>query len=90
MYWQPLVQAIEPDAYFAYLWSPGETGADLYDETVGQTLVEFRLEPSEQGTILTIRESGFASLPADRRLESFTRNTQGWDAQVNNIGAYVQ
>ncbi len=90
VHWQTLVTAMDPKHYFAYLWSPGETGADLYDESVGKTLVEFTLTPTEQGTQLTIRESGFASLPPDMQHQSFTRNTQGWDGQVENITAYME
>ncbi len=90
VHWQTLVKHLEPQRYFAYLWSPGETGADLYDTSVGQTMVEFTLAPTDTGTRLTIRESGFASLPANMQLQSFKRNTQGWDAQVENITAYVE
>lgn len=87
--WQKLIKAIDPPGYFAYAWSPGDTGADILNDDVGQTLVEFSLEPAGQGTLLTIRESGFASLPDDYRERSFRRNTEGWDAQVDNIKRYV-
>ena len=90
MVWQQLIKAIEPERYFAYVWSPGDTGAHLFDEDAGQTLVEFTLAPCDVGTHLTIRESGFASLPDDWRGHSFQRNTEGWNAQVENITAYVE
>ena len=88
--WQKLITAIEPQHYFAFEWSPGEGGADLFSEQVGKTLVEFTLQVSEQGCHLEIKEIVFAGLPADAGLKSFQLNTQGWDAQVDNIIAYVQ
>ena len=88
--WQKLIKAMEPERYFAYAWSPGSRGADLLDEAAGQTLVEFTLAPTADGTHLTIRESGFASLPDDWREHSFQCNTEGWNAQVENITAYVE
>lgn len=89
---QILVKAMEPESYFAYNWSPRNDGrgADLFDSEVGQTLVEFSLKESDNGTHLTIRESGFATLPIEYRDGSFTRNTQGWNAQVENIRSYVE
>jgi hypothetical protein len=53
------------------------------------TLVEFRLEKIEAGTLLTVTESGFENLPADRRLEAFRMNEAGWTEQLKNIGSYV-
>ena len=91
--WQKLITAIEPEKYFAFEWSPGETGADLYSEQAGKTLVEFTLRASGEmgeGCQLVIRESGFASLPADAGRKSFELNTHGWDAQVGNITTYVE
>ena len=86
--WQKLIKAIEPKTYFAFAWSPGDTGADILDDEVGQTLVEFHLKPAAQGSHLTIRETGFASLPEAYRSESMRLNTEGWNAQVVNIQAY--
>jgi uncharacterized protein YndB with AHSA1/START domain len=53
------------------------------------TLVEFRLEPSGQDTVLTIVESGFDQIPAARRAEAFRMNEGGWTGQVRNIERYV-
>ena len=54
------------------------------------TLVEFRLEPTETGTRLTITESGFAAIPEPRGLEVLRRNSGGWDEQAKNIAAHVE
>jgi uncharacterized protein YndB with AHSA1/START domain len=54
------------------------------------TLAEFRLEPTEIGTRLTVTESGFDSLPAERRAENYRGNEQGWAEQMGNIKAYAE
>ena len=54
------------------------------------TLVEFILEPSGNGSKLTIRESGFEKLPEDKRLQAFRDNQSGWDAQTQNIKDFVE
>ena len=89
---QILVKSMEPESYFAYSWSPRNDGrgADVFDSEVGQTLVEFSLEAVGDSTHLTIRESGFATLPESYRGGSFKRNSEGWSAQVESIKAYVE
>jgi hypothetical protein len=51
--------------------------------------VEFRLEETPTGTLLTLTESGFDQIPAARRLEAFRRNDGGWTEQMKNIEKYV-
>ena len=53
------------------------------------TLVEFTLEEIPGGTLLTITESGFDAIPAERRDEAFRMNDNGWTGQSKNIAAYV-
>jgi len=86
--WQAIVQKMEPERLFSFTWPHSfEPDADIFKEPT--TLVEFRLEPIEGGTRLTLIESGFESLPADIRLESFRRNDGGWTEQMKNIESYV-
>ncbi len=89
--WQKRIRAMEPARYFAYSWSPGVEGrgAHQLNDEVGETLVEFTLQATAEGTHLTIRESGFRSLPHGVGELSHRRNTQGGDAQVENISAYI-
>jgi hypothetical protein len=54
-----------------------------------QTLVEFRLEATAQGTRLTVTESGFEKIPAGRRPEAFRMNEGGWAQQMKNIERHV-
>lgn len=84
-----VVERIEPERYFAYRWHPNavDSGADYSSEPT--TLVEFRLEEVEGGTLLTIVESGFERIPLSRRAEAFRANEQGWAAQVQNVERHV-
>ena len=51
------------------------------------TLVEFRLQPIASGTRLTVVESGFDDLSAERREEALRMNDGDWDEQMGNIFA---
>src|SRR6266705_2096609 len=53
------------------------------------TLVEFRLEKTATGTLLTLTESGFDKVPAGRRAEAYRMNDGGWTQQVENIDTQV-
>jgi hypothetical protein len=54
------------------------------------TLVEFRLQPKGERTLLTLIESGFDKIPAARRAEAFRMNDQGWTQQMQNIRQHVE
>ncbi|MEM7003693.1 MAG: SRPBCC family protein [Pseudomonadota bacterium] len=86
--WQKRIKRIQPETYFAYEWSAGDTGADMFDPEAPRTLVEFTLTATDAGTRLEIHESGFAELPEDMALRAFRLNNGGWDSQVNNIQAF--
>ena len=84
-----LVQKIEPERLFSYTWHPYaiDPKVDYSDEI--PTLVEFRLEPTDKGTLLTVIESGFDRLPSSRRAEAFRMNDGGWAQQIKNIESHV-
>src|SRR5438105_953746 len=83
------VERIEPEHRFAYRWHP--YAVDPAKDYSGEptTLVEFRLEEADGGTLLIISESGFDQIPAARRDEAFRMNDGGWTAQAANIKGYV-
>jgi uncharacterized protein YndB with AHSA1/START domain len=87
--WEAVVQKMEPERLFSFAWHPYsiDPNADYSNET--PTLVEFRLEESTGGTVLTVIESGFDKIPANRRLEAFRRNETGWTEQIKNIASHV-
>jgi uncharacterized protein YndB with AHSA1/START domain len=83
------VERIEPERYLAYRWHPYavDPGADYSHEPM--TLVEFRLDETGEGTVLTIVESGFDRIPLARRAEAFRMNENGWTEQTRNIERHV-
>jgi len=84
-----LVERIDPERYFAYRWHPYaiDTAVDYSAEPT--TLVEFKLEEADGGTVLTIVESGFDRIPLGRRPEAFRMNEKGWTGQIKNLTTYV-
>lgn len=83
------VERVEPERVMAFRWHPYpiEPGVDYSNET--PTLVEFRLDEAEGGTLLTVTESGFDKIPSHRRAEAFRMNDAGWVEQLKNIERYV-
>ena len=87
--WEATVQKIEPERLFSFTW-PQSKSLDSPDYTnAPTTLVEFRLEKTLTGTLLTLTESGFDKLPPDWRLDAFRRNDGGWTEQMKNIEKHV-
>jgi uncharacterized protein YndB with AHSA1/START domain len=84
-----LIERIQPERLFSYRWHPYAIDAKVDYSAEPTTLVEFRLDDAEGGTLLTIVESGFDRLPASRRAEAFRMNESGWTGQAKNIERYV-
>jgi uncharacterized protein YndB with AHSA1/START domain len=85
-----VIERIEPETLFSYRWHPYaiDPKADYSGEAM--TLVEFRLKEVAGGTSLTIVESGFDKIPAQRRDEAFRMNDHGWQMQTDNIKGHVE
>jgi uncharacterized protein YndB with AHSA1/START domain len=84
------VERVEPERYFSFRWIPYGIDAEVDPENEPTTLVEFRLEPIQEGTLLSIVESGFDRIPAHRRARAFRMNEGGWAAQTENVRKYVE
>jgi uncharacterized protein YndB with AHSA1/START domain len=84
-----LVERVEPERLFSYRWHPYAVDPSVDYSSEPTTLVEFRLEEAEGGTVLTIVESGFDRVPLARRAEAFRMNEQGWTEQTRNIERHV-
>jgi uncharacterized protein YndB with AHSA1/START domain len=87
--WEAVVQKMEPERLFSFTWHPYAVDPALDYSQETPTLVEFRLETSPTGTLLTLTESGFDKIPINRRQEAFRRNEGGWTEQLKNIEKYV-
>ena len=84
-----VIQQIEPERHFSFTWHPYAVDPNTDYSSEAPTLVEFRLEPTERGTLLTLTESGFENIPTHRRLQAFRMNNGGWDQQMENIERHV-
>jgi uncharacterized protein YndB with AHSA1/START domain len=87
--WQVVIQKMESERLFSFTWHPYavDPNTDYSQET--PTLVEFGLEETAAGTLLTLTESGFEKIPAHRRAEALRMNEGGWTQQMKNIENHV-
>jgi uncharacterized protein YndB with AHSA1/START domain len=85
--WQ--IVAVEPQRRLAFRWHPYavEEGIDYSQEPT--TLVEFALAETPDGVLLTIVESGFDAIPAERRAAAIEANSGGWEKQTELVQKYV-
>jgi uncharacterized protein YndB with AHSA1/START domain len=83
-----LVDRVEPMRLLSFRWHPGIVERSDWD-TEPTTLVEFLLEAVPEGTLLTVTESGFDSIPLERRAKAFTENAEGWTHQMTLIAKYL-
>lgn len=83
------IERIAPEHLFSFRWHPYAIDPNIDYSQEPMTLVEFRLEPTDGGTRLTIVESGFDQIPEARRAEAFRMNEGGWAAQAKSIEDHV-
>ena len=91
MKWRSTVERMDAPHAFVFTWPHPDDPADegsLIDAP--ETRVEFRLETVPEGTRLTIVESGFESIPEDKRATYMRRNEGGWETQTGNVKKYVE
>ncbi len=78
-----------PYTYFAFRWVSGSVliphgfRGDVLQNP--NTLVEFMLAEVSDGTSVTLKESGFTSLPADQQEQAHKDNTGGWDYMMDRL-----
>jgi uncharacterized protein YndB with AHSA1/START domain len=87
--WECKVVAMEPEKRFAFTWHPYAINPQVDYAKEQPTLVEFKLEPRDSGTHLTLIESGFCGLPKERQTEALRMNDGGWTEQMKNIAVYL-
>lgn len=87
--WEAVVQKMEAERLFSFTWHPHAIDPKIDYSKETPTLVEFRLEKTASGTLLTVTESGFDKIPVGRREEALRKNEGGWTAQMKNIESYV-
>jgi uncharacterized protein YndB with AHSA1/START domain len=87
--WRATVKDMQPHRLFSFTWHPYAVDPNVDYSTETPTLVEFRLQPLEHGTLLVITESGFDKIPPHRQIEALRMNDQGWTEQLQNIATHV-
>ena len=88
--WESVTERMEHERLFAFSWPPSAIDPDTTYSDDAKVVVEFRLQPSEKGTRLTITETGFLQFPESKRLQVLRDNKQGWDTQARNVAAHVE
>ncbi len=87
--WNVTIDQVKPESFLSFRWHPYAVDAAVDYSGEPTTLVEFLLEETDEGTLLTVVESGFDGIPLARRAEAFGMNERGWSEQLNNIARYV-
>ncbi len=84
-----VIERMEPERLLSFRWplDAVEPGVEYSNEPT--TLVVFELKDVDGGTLLSVVESGFDSIPRARRLDAFRSNSGGWDEQMKNIDRHV-
>jgi uncharacterized protein YndB with AHSA1/START domain len=83
------VEKVDKERLLSFRWHPYDVDPSLDTSSEPMTLVEFQLEETAQGTLLTVVESGFDKVPPARRAKAFEMNDQGWSEQMKNIERHV-
>ena len=84
-----LIERMEPERLLSWRWHPHAVDPSVDYSQEPTTLVVFELKEVEGGTLLSVVESGFDSIPPSRRLEAFHMNSAGWDEQLKSIEKHV-
>jgi uncharacterized protein YndB with AHSA1/START domain len=74
---------------FSFEWHPYPIDLNRDYSAERRTLVEFHLRPMSKGTRLTVIETGFDGLPADRAAQAYAGNSEGWDNQLRKIAKHL-
>jgi len=84
------VERMDKERLFSFRWHPYAIDPKVDYGKEPTTLVEFRLAEQDGGTLLTVVESGFDRIPAERRALAFRMNSGGWDAQAESLRRHVE
>lgn len=74
----------------SWRWHPGMPDPNLDYSKEPMTCVQFRLEETAGGTVVTVTESGFDKISLTRRAGVFAQNDEGWREQLLNLDGYVR
>lgn len=84
-----IIDRLEPERLFSWRWHPGMPRKDVDYSKEPMTTVMFRLEDHDDGTLVTVEETGFDAIPLSRRSGVFKDNEQGWKIQMESLSNHV-
>jgi uncharacterized protein YndB with AHSA1/START domain len=84
-----VIDRMEPQRLLSWRWHPAAVEPSVDYSKEPRTLVVFELKDVEDGTLLSVIESGFDGVPPSRRQEAFRMNSGGWTEQMKNIAKHV-
>ena len=84
-----VVERVEPETLLSYRWHPYAIDAAVDYSREQRTLVTFTLKEVHDGTLLTVTETGFDNVPAERRATAYDKHTGGWEQQLKNIDRHA-
>jgi len=84
-----VIDRIEPEKVFSFRWHPGAVDPKVDYSSEPMTLVTFTLDEADGGILVTVTESGFDRLPAERRAKALAGNAEGWAMVVTLLDTYV-
>jgi uncharacterized protein YndB with AHSA1/START domain len=84
------VTEMSPPRRFVWQWHPGEVDRNVDYSREPRTTVTFTLEPTETGTRLSVKETGFDEISLARRAKVYGDNSQGWTEVLGWLQRYVE
>jgi uncharacterized protein YndB with AHSA1/START domain len=81
---------LTPPRRFVWQWCPGAVDPKIDYSKEPRTTVTFTLEPSGEGTRLTVTETGFEAVNLSRRAKVFEDNSGGWTEVLRWFKEYVE
>ncbi len=80
------VEVVDEPRTFAFSW---DVGADD-DGTIWSTKVTFTLDEEAGRTVVTVVESGLATLPDDLHERTLRENASGWEGELADLERYLE
>jgi uncharacterized protein YndB with AHSA1/START domain len=90
MRWPVRIVEMMPPRRLVWLWHPGQIDSAVDYSKEPMTTVTFTVEPSGQGTRLTVSETGFDELSLERRAAALMANTEGWTEVLASLQRHVE
>jgi uncharacterized protein YndB with AHSA1/START domain len=83
------IEKMEPEKLFSFRWHPAAVDPNYDYSSEPTTLIEFVMEKTPDGVLLTVTESGFDQIPLKRRAKAFEQNEAGWTIVIQLVGKYL-